>query len=58
MVLVFLQIVLEVRTKSQIPKIVIPIMIIIMVNLSPTSNNKAVKSSELTSNAEHRTSSK
>ena len=58
MVLVFLQIVLEVRTKSQIPKIFIPIIIIIMVNLSLTNNNKAIKSLELTSNTEHRTSSK
>ena len=57
-VLVFLQIVLKVRAKSQIPKIFIPIIIIIMVNLSLINNNKVMKSLELTSNSKHRTSSK
>ena len=56
MVLVFLQIVLKVRTKSQIPKIFIPI--IIMVNLSLINNNKVMKSLKFTSNSKHRTSSK
>ena len=49
----YLQIFYEVRTKLQISKIIIPIIIIIMVNLS-LINNKNV----ITSNSKHRTNSK
>ena len=49
----YLQIFYEVRTKLQIPKIIIPIIIIIMVNLS-LINHKNV----ITSNSKHRTNSK
>ena len=57
-VLVYLQIFYEVSTKSQIPKIIIPIITIIIVNLSLINNKNVIKSLEMTSNSKHRTNSK